>query len=62
LCLSDIAGAIAIIIGIALTISPTLNGLAIARDCIAQEAEEKAGFLDLGAAGTDGTAGRVVLR
>jgi internalin A len=45
-----VSGGIATSIGIALAHSP-LDGLSIARECIAQEAEEKTGFLDLGKLG-----------
>jgi hypothetical protein len=41
-------GVIAANIGVAVTPSSSLDGLAIARECLAKEAEEKTGFLDLG--------------
>jgi internalin A len=43
-----VTGGIATTVGIALARSPSLDGLAIARERIAKEAEEKTGFLDLG--------------
>ncbi len=43
-----VTGGIATTVGITLARLPSLDGLAIARERIAKEAEEKTGFLDLG--------------
>jgi hypothetical protein len=54
-----VIGAIATTVGIALAPSP-IDGLAIARERIAKEAEEKTGFLDRGMLGLTEPAGGTV--
>jgi internalin A len=48
---NGVIGAIAISIGIAVAPPPSLDGLSIARERIAKEAEENTGFLDMGELG-----------